>query len=90
MSPYETARRGGRPRSPAPIGPEASAVPADHGLRLDDLQSLEHYRGQVIGPSKHQAVNAGEGHSLGRFSAQNIELVPKHEDFGFQRSPRPK
>jgi hypothetical protein len=79
-----------RPRSPAPIGPEASAVPADHGLRLDDLQSIEHSWGQMIEPGKHQAVNVSKGRSLGRFSSQNIELVSKQEDFGFQRSPRPK
>src|SRR6266545_7834904 len=79
-----------RPRSPAPIGPQASAMPADHGLRLDDLQSIEHSRGQMIEPGEHQAVNVSKGHSLGRFSSQNIELVSKQEDFGFQRSPRPK
>jgi hypothetical protein len=58
-------------------------VPADHGLRLDDLQSIEHSRGQMIEPGKHQAVNVSKGHSLGRFSSQNIELVSKQEDFGF-------
>src|SRR6185437_15108467 len=42
-----------RPRSPAPIGPEASAVPADHGLRLDNLQSIKHSRGQMIEPGEH-------------------------------------
>jgi hypothetical protein len=70
--------------------PEASAVPADHGLRLDDLQSIEHSRGQMIELGKHQAVNASKGHSLGRFSSQNIELVSKQKDFDFQRSTRPK
>jgi hypothetical protein len=34
--------------------------------------------------------STAHGHSLGRFSSQNIELVSKQEDFGFQRSPRPK
>src|SRR6266511_2326273 len=64
-----------RPRSPAPIGPQASAVPADHGLRLDDLQSIEHSRSQMIELGKHQAVTVSKGHSLGRFSPQNIELM---------------
>jgi hypothetical protein len=41
-------------------------------------------------PGKHQAVNVSKGHPLGRFSSQNIELVSQQEDFGFQRSPRPK
>ena len=31
-----------------------------------------------------------EGHSLRRFAPQDIELVPKHKDFGFQRSARPE
>jgi hypothetical protein len=44
----------------------------------------------MIEPGKHQAVNVSKGHSLGRFSSQNIELVSKQEDFGFQRSTRPK
>ena len=29
---------------PAPIGSKARAVPADHGLRLDDRQSVQHPR----------------------------------------------
>src|SRR4029077_5226144 len=56
------------------------------GLRLDDLQSIEHSRGQMIEHGKHQAVNVSKGHSVGRFSSQNIELVSKQEDFGLQRS----
>jgi hypothetical protein len=49
-----------------------------------------HSRGQMIEPGEHQAVNVSKRHSLGRFSSQYIELVSKQEDFGFQRSTRPK
>ena len=31
--------------------------------------------------------STAHGHSLGRFSSQNIELVSQQEDFGFQRKP---
>jgi hypothetical protein len=31
-------------RSPAPVGPKAGAMPADHGIGLDDLQCLEDVR----------------------------------------------
>jgi hypothetical protein len=73
-----------------PIGPEAGAVPANHRRRLDDLQSIEHSWGQMIEPGEHQAINVSKSHSLGRFSPQNVELVSKQENFGFQRIPRPK
>src|ERR1700704_1680170 len=81
-----TARSG----FPAPIGSEAGAVPAHQRLRPYNLQGVQHPGSQAIKPNKQQAVDAVEGHSLRRFAPQDIELVPKHKDFGFQRNARPE
>src|SRR5262245_33114375 len=48
---------------PPPISSETSAVPADHRLRSDDFQRLQHPRSQTIEASKYQAVDVAEGHS---------------------------
>ena len=65
-------------------------MPTDHRLRLDDFQSVQHFRSQPIQPGKHQAVNAAEGHSLRRFAPQHIELMTKRQDLCLQRSSRPE
>ena len=75
---------------PAPIGSEAGAVPAHQRLRPYNLQRVQHPGSQAIEPNKQQPVDAVEGHSLRRFAPQDIELVTKHKDFGFQRSARPE
>jgi hypothetical protein len=41
-------------------------------------------------PNKQQPVDAAEGHSFRAFAPQDIELVSKNKDFGFQRGPRPE
>src|ERR1700758_4978163 len=61
-------------RFPAPIQSETGAVPADHGLGPDDLQSIQHARCQPIQPGKYQTVDAGKGYSLRRFTSQNVKL----------------
>jgi hypothetical protein len=38
-------------------------MPTDHGLRPDDLQSVQHARCQPIQPGKYQTVDAAEGYS---------------------------
>ena len=65
-------------------------MPAHQRLRPYNLQGVQHPGSQAIEPNKQQAVDAVEGHSLRRFAPQDIELVPKHKDFGFQRSARPE
>jgi hypothetical protein len=45
---------------------------------------------QAIEPNKQQPVDAAEGHSLRGFAPQDVELVSKNKDFGFQRSARPE
>src|SRR6202140_4646336 len=65
-------------------------MPADHGLRPDDLQSVQHAGCQPIQPGKYQTVDAGEGWSLRRFTSQHVELMTKRQDLYFQRRSRPE
>ena len=69
---------------------EAGAVPADHRLRFEDLQSVQHPGHQTVKSNKHQAVNVAQGHSLRGFAPQHIELVSENKDLAFQRSSRPQ
>src|SRR6267378_7812313 len=65
---------------------EAGTMPADHGLRPDDLQSVQNARCQPIQPGKYQTVDAGEGYSLRRFTSQHVELMTKRQDLCLQRT----
>ena len=65
-------------------------MPADHGLRPDDLQSGQHARCQPIQPGKYQTVDAAEGQSLRRFTSQHVELMTKRQDLCLQRRSRPE
>src|SRR5258707_6042531 len=65
-------------------------MPADHGLRPDDLQSVQRARCQPIQPGKYQTVDAGEGYSLRRFTSQHVELMTKRQDLCLQRRSRPE
>src|SRR6266850_309563 len=63
-------------------------MPADHGLRPDDLQSVQNARCQPIQPGKYQTVDAAEGYSLRRFTSQHVELMTKRQDLHLQRRSR--
>src|ERR1039458_958925 len=63
---------------------------ADHGLRPDDLQSVQHAGCQPIQRGKYQTVDAAEGQSLRRFTSQHVELMTKHQDLCLQRRSRPE
>src|ERR1700751_913312 len=65
-------------------------MPADHGLRPDDLQSVPNARCQPMQPGKYQTVDAGEGWSLRRFTSQHVELMTKRQDLCLQRRSRPE
>jgi hypothetical protein len=73
---------------PAPIGSETSTMPAQQRLRPYDFQRLHYPGSQAIEADKHQAVDAAEGYSLRGLAPQDVQLMPKHKDFGFQRGPR--
>src|SRR3984893_18169542 len=63
-------------------------MPADHGLRPDDLQGVQHARCQPIQPGKYQTVDAAEAKSLRRFTPQHVELMTKRQDLYLQRRSR--
>src|SRR6202048_1869704 len=65
-------------------------MPADPGLRPDDLQSVQHARCQPIQPGKYQTVDAGEALSLREFTPQHVELMTKRQDLYLQRRSRPE
>src|ERR1700730_3596876 len=65
-------------------------MPADHGLRPDDLQSVQHARCQPIQPGKYQTVDAGEALWLRRFTSQHVELMSKRQYLYLQRRSRPE
>src|SRR5271154_966019 len=76
------------PRFPAPIQSEASAVPADHGLRLHNRQRIERTWHQTIQPNKNQAIHGTQGQSLRQMPALDIKLMTKDQDLSSQRGPR--
>jgi len=65
-------------------------MPAEHGLRFDDLQGLENVGSKHVHAHEHQPVNAGEGQTPRGLAAEHIQLVPERENFGLQCRPRPE
>src|ERR1700676_4056946 len=63
-------------------------MPADHGLRPDDLQSVQHAGRQPIQPGKYKTVVFGEGYARRRFTPQHVELMTKRQDLYLQRRSR--
>jgi hypothetical protein len=90
MSAAVLGRATARAGFPTPIGSEPGAVPAHQRLWLYNLDSVQHAGSQAIQSNKQKPVDAAEGHALRAFALQDIELMPKHKVFGFQRSPRPE
>jgi len=79
-----------RSRFPAPIDPEAGAVPADYRSRFEDFQSVQHARSQTIQSRKHQSVKAIKRHALRRYALKHIELVSKNQDLCLEPCSRPE
>ena len=65
-------------------------MPAHDGLRSYDGEGLASVRKQPADPAQHQSVCGQEWQSGWPTSAQNSDLLPKHEYFCFQRRPRSK
>jgi hypothetical protein len=77
-------------RFPPPIGPKAGAMPADHSIRVDDLQGVENVRRQRVKTSEHHPVDTRESNTSRSLAAEHVQLVPKYQILGFQRCPRPE
>jgi hypothetical protein len=64
---------------------EACSVPAQNGFRPDDGERVASIRKQPADPTKNQSVSDQEWQSRWPTSAQHQDLLPKREDFCFQR-----
>ena len=74
-------------RTPAPVSPETTAMPAQHCLRLHDEDGVQQCRKQSVEPDLHQAVEIPQAHAARMLSAQHDELLAKEEIFRFQPCP---
>src|SRR4029077_16112933 len=77
-------------RFPSPIYREASAMPFDYRLRLDNRQRIANAREKPIKANKNQSVDGAESLSLRSGSRQNVYLLPQRPNFRLERCPRPK
>src|SRR5215204_3700934 len=65
-------------------------MPAHYGLRPDDGERVASLRKQPADPTKYQPVCGREWKSGCLTPTQHNDLLPKHEDFCFQRRSRSK
>src|SRR5215472_4115543 len=79
-----------RSRFPAPIGSETSAMPCDHGRRLENCQRVTHAGDQAIETSENEPIDVTEDKALRRLTPKHIDLMAKNEIFGLQRRARPE
>src|ERR1700692_2618709 len=57
-------------------------MPFDHGLRLNNRQTIAKAREKPIKANKNQAVDGAEGLFLRSGSPQNVYLLPQHPNYG--------
>jgi hypothetical protein len=65
-------------------------MPAHDGLRSYNGEGLAAAGKQSADPAQQQPVCGHERQSVWLTSAQNRDLLPKYDDFYFQRRPRSK
>src|SRR5262249_40085663 len=71
-----------------PFAPDPGPVPAQQGRGPYNLESVQRPRSHAIESHKQQPIYAAESGPLRATAPQNVQLMPKHENFGFQRSAR--
>src|SRR5258708_7317229 len=77
-------------RFPSPVPAEASAMPFDYGLRLNNRQRIANAREKPIEANKNQSVDGAEGLFLTSGSPQNVYLLPQHHTNRFGTHRRKK
>ena len=75
-------------RSPAPIRPKPSTVPANDRLRPDNRNRAKDGGKPAIEPNKQKTIGIVEVRSLRRPPAKHIDLLPQDQVFRFQRCSR--
>ena len=73
-----------RSRLPAPVGPEAVPMPADHGSRLVHCYNLQNPWAQPVQQDKNQAVSPHQVRSQSNLPARSVDLMAEHRDFGVE------
>jgi chromate reductase, NAD(P)H dehydrogenase (quinone) len=66
----------------------ACAMPANNGIRPNDGERLAGLRKQLADPAQNHPVDGPKWHPTGATSSQHDDLLPQHEDLGFQRRAR--
>ena len=59
-------------------------------LRFESFQSIQDAGDKTIQSSKHQAIDALEDRSFGRFALQDVELMAQNKDLRLKPCPRPE
>ena len=73
-----------RARLPAPVQSKARPMPPDDRLWLDNGDGVQHRRKQAIEPDEEQSVGHRQFRLRGNPPAQHVQLMPQHDDLGFQ------
>ena len=63
-------------------------MPANNGIRPNDGERLAGFRKQLADPTQNNPVDGPKWHPTGPASSQHDDLLPQHEDLGFQRRAR--
>jgi adenylate cyclase len=63
-------------------------MPANNGIRPNDGERLAGLRKQLADPTQNHPVDGQKWHPTGPNSSQHNDLLPQHEDLGFQRRAR--
>jgi hypothetical protein len=75
-------------RFPSPVGGEAHSMPTHDGLGPDDGYGVKNARAATIKPDEESAVDPTQMQSTWRTLLQDAELMPQHQDFGFELPSR--
>ena len=63
-------------------------MPANNGIRPNDGERLAGFRKQMADPTQNHPVDGQKWHPTGPTSSQHDDLLPQHQDLGFQRRAR--
>ena len=63
-------------------------MPTHNSLGPDEAYGVKYARTASIKPNEQGAVDPTQKQSAWRALLQDIELMPQHQDFGFQPPPR--
>jgi hypothetical protein len=64
-------------------------MPANDGIRPNDGERLAGLRKQLADPSQNHPVDDQKWHAPGPAASQHDDLLPQHENLGFQRRAQP-